>query len=134
MRILLDTHIMLWALTGDPHLPDKARRLIEDSRNEICYSILSLWEIELKHSIHPDQMPVTAQDVEEYCRQSGYQQVLLRGQHIYRLPGLMREPRAVPHKDPFDRMLICQAAVEDMLLITHDKRIAEYLDPCIIPV
>lgn len=134
MRILLDTHIMLWALAGDERLPDKARRFIENPDNEICYSILSLWEIELKRCAHPDLMPVTALDVAGYCEQAGYEQIVVRDQHIYRLSELQREPGTAPHKDPFDRMLICQAAAENMLLVTHDARIAEYTEPCVLAV
>ena len=54
MRILLDTHILLWTLSNDRRLPEKARKLIENEENEIYYSIISLWEVEIKRLIHPD--------------------------------------------------------------------------------
>ncbi len=70
MRILLDTHILLWALSNDAKLPEKARELIEDEGNEIYYSMISLWEVEIKHLAHPDMMPVSAEEISGYCRQA----------------------------------------------------------------
>ena len=58
MKILLDTHILLWTISNDIKLPEKARKLIEKEENEIYYSIVSLWEVELKRLAHPDAMPV----------------------------------------------------------------------------
>ena len=63
MNILLDTHILLWALSNDDRLPGKARELIENTENRIYYSLISLWEVELKHLAHPDAMPVCAKGV-----------------------------------------------------------------------
>lgn len=70
MRILLDTHILLWALSNDRRLPGKARNLIENEENEIYYSIISLWEVEIKRLAHPDAMPVSAKELApgEYVR------------------------------------------------------------------
>lgn len=134
MNILLDTHILLWTLSNDPRLPEKARKLIEDDRNEIYYSIVSLWEVQIKHLAHPDAMPVSAETLKEYCEQSGFQQILVRDRHIFALVNLKREKDAPPHKDPFDRMLICQASVENMIFITHDSLIPGYDEPCILGV
>lgn len=134
MKILLDTHILLWALTDDEHLPERARDLILDGHNEIYYSILSLWEIELKRLAHPQMMPVSSNVVAAYCDQSGYLQLPLRARHIFALSGLRRTEDAPSHKDPFDRMLICQASAEEMRFLTHDTRIAEYIEPCIMVV
>ena len=61
MKILLDTHILLWTISNDLKLPEKARKLIENEENEIYYSIVSLWEVELKRLAHPDAMPVSAE-------------------------------------------------------------------------
>lgn len=63
MKILLDTHILLWAISNDVKLPEKERKLIENDENEIYYSIVSLWEIELKRLAHPDAMPVCAEEI-----------------------------------------------------------------------
>ena len=61
MKILLDTHILLWAISNDSKLPEMARKLIENEENEIYYSIVSLWEVELKRLAHPTAMPVSAE-------------------------------------------------------------------------
>ena len=134
MKILLDTHILLWAISNDARLPEKARKLIENEENEIYYSLISLWEVEIKHLAHPYAMPVSAEELAEYCEQSGFQRTLVREKHIFALAGLTREATAPPHKDPFDRMLICQVATENMLFVTHDSLIPGYNEPCILAV
>ena len=134
MKILLDTHILLWAISNDERLSEKARKLIENVDNEIFYSIISLWEVELKRIAHPDVMPVSAQQVADYCQQSGFQSLMLKEKHIYTLTGLKREETAPPHKDPFDRILICQASTENMMFVTHDSLMLGYNEPCILVV
>ena len=134
MKILLDTHILLWVLSNDAKLSEKARKLVENEENEIYYSIVSLWEVELKRLAHPEAMPVCAKELAEYCEQSGFQRILVMEKHIYALAGLKREENALLHKDPFDRMLICQAATENMLFVTHDSLIPGYCEPCILAV
>lgn len=134
MNVLLDTHILLWALSNDVRLPEKARKLIENEDNEIFYSVVSLWEVEIKHLAHPDAMSVSAKQLTEYCVQSGFHKVLIEESHIYAMAGLKREKDAQPHKDPFDRMLICQASVENMIFVTHDALIGGYNEPCIFNV
>lgn len=134
MKILLDTHILLWAISNDVRLPDKARKLIENEENEIYYSIVSLWEVEIKHLAHPGAMPVSAEELAEYCEQSGFQRILIREKHVFALAGLQREESAPPHKDPFDRMLICQAATNNMMFVTHDSLMSGYSEPCILVV
>ena len=134
MKILLDTHILLWTLSNDIHLSDKARKLIVDMENEIYYSLISLWEIEIQHLIHPDAMPVSAEEVAAYCEQSGFRKISIKEKHIFAMAGLKRRKGAPPHKDPFDRMLICQGSTENMLFITHDSLIPDYHEPCILSV
>lgn len=134
MKILLDTHILLWAITNDPRLPEKARKLIENEENEIYYSLVSLWEVEIKHLSHPDAMPVTAKELVGYCEQSGFQNILIKEKHIFALEKLTREEAALPHKDPFDKILICQASVEKMLFVTHDSLLTDYHESCIMSV
>lgn len=134
MKILLDTHILLWAISNDIKLPEKARKLIENEENEIYYSIVSLWEVELKRLAHSTAMPVSAEELTEYCEQSGFQRILIREKHVYALAGLKRDENALSHKDPFDRMLICQASTENMMLVTHDSLIPGYNEPCILAV
>lgn len=134
MNILLDTHILLWTLSNDERLPNKARKLIENENNEIYYSIISLWEVEIKHLTHPDAMPVSARQLTEYCVQSGFRKISIKESHIYAIADLKREKDAPPHKDPFDRILICQASTENMIFVTHDSLIGGYSEPCILTV
>lgn len=134
MKLLLDTHILLWAISNDARLPEKARKLIEDEKNEIYYSVISLWEVEIKHLAHPDAMPVAAGELAGFCEESGFQRIWVKEKHIFALNGLKREKNVLPHKDPFDRMLICQASTENMMFITHDSLIPGYNEPCILAV
>ncbi len=134
IKILLDTHILLWALSNDTGLSEKARKIIENVENDIYYSIISLWEVEIKHLAHPDTMPLSAKELTEYCEQAGFLKIPIRENHIFALANLRRKENSLPRKDPFDRMLVCQASTENMLFVTHDALIPDYEEPCIIPV
>lgn len=125
MKILLDTHILLWAMADDEQLPEKARELIQNEENEIYFSIISLWEIQIKHILHPNQME-SAETVAKYCREAEFGMIPLSKSHIGRLPELKRPDSAPRHKDPFDKILICQAITEEMVFLTHDSLIADY--------
>lgn len=131
MKLLLDTHILLWSLVNDSRLTPKARRLIEDRSNEIYYSIASPWEVQIKHGLHPDELEVDARALGGYCKQAGFAQLPVKFEHICALSELERREGAPPHEDPFDRIMVCQASVEGMLFLTHDGRICEYTDPCV---
>lgn len=132
MKVLLDTHILLWAISNDARLPEKARKVIENEENEIYYSIISLWEVEIKRLTHPSAMPVTAEELAGYCEQSGFQRAFVREKHIFALQNLTRKETALPHKDPFDQILVCQASTENMLFVTNDSLISGYQEPCIL--
>ena len=134
MNILLDTHIILWALLEDSKLPLKAKELIENDQSNIFYSIISLWEIEIKHVAHPNQLKLSANEVDEYCKESGFIMLPLKPPSIHLLSTLKRPDNAPNHKDPFDRMLICQSLSENMSFITHDRLIGDYNLPNIITV
>ena len=125
MKLLLDTHILLWAMTDDEKLPEKARALIENVENEIYFSIISLWEIQIKHILHPQQME-QAKIVSQYCRESGFKMLSLSERAVDKLPDLKRPDSAPRHKDPFDKILICQAIAEEMIFLTHDSLISDY--------
>ncbi|MCH5349250.1 MAG: type II toxin-antitoxin system VapC family toxin [Oscillospiraceae bacterium] len=126
MKILLDTHVLIWALTNSPMLSSKARSMILQEDNEIYFSVVSLWEIELKHITKPEKLPITARSIFEFCSESGYKLVHLKENSIFKLSELNRSESAPPHKDPFDRILLCQSIAEDMLFLTHDVKIADY--------
>ena len=126
MKILLDTQMLLWALTDSPSLPAKAKAMILDADNEIYYSIISLWEIEIKHLINPTNLPVTAEQVASICAEAGLQEITLQQDSIFKLSSLKRPEQAPRHKDPFDRILICQAITGDMVFLTHDSLLSDY--------
>ena len=134
MKILLDTHILLWYFDGDERLTLEARCKIEDQSNEIYFSALSIFEIDLKHTNRPDQMPYSGEEILGYCQQSGFKALPLDVEHTLAVKTLTRKENSPPHRDPFDRLMICQAVVDNMLFITHDERIAEYVSPMIFKI
>lgn len=134
MKLLLDTHVLIRTMADDQSLPLRARKLIGDPSNEIFYSIVSPWEIEIKHGKHPKEMPFGGMQVAHYAELSGFHQVPVTMNAVSALKTLERKENTPDHKDPFDRIMICQAEVNGMILLTEDARIAEYTSPCIIPV
>ncbi len=127
MNYLLDTHILIWALMNRPELSGKARRLIEDRANRIFYSTVSVWEISIKHQLHPQGIPCSSEDVLRWCEASDFLNLSLQNGHIPMLETLRRKDGAPPHRDPFDRMLMAQAAAENLIFLTHDKLLSFYL-------
>lgn len=134
MRILLDTHILLWFCSGDKRLSQKARDIIADDKNEIYYSILSIWEVEIKHTAHPDRISMSGERLLAHCQRLEFIPVQLNIEHILYVKTLTRKENSPPHRDPFDRLMICQAIVDNMLFITKDDRIAEYVSPMIFKI
>lgn len=134
MNLLLDTHILIWALNEDPRLSNKAKELILDVNNVIYYSSVSIWEISIKHANHPNNVEFTGKELSEFCREAGFIPVEMRERHVFALETIQREKEAPPHNDPFDRMLIAQAKAENMSFITHDAMLSYYKEKCIILV
>ncbi len=132
MKILLDTHIILWYFTNDAKLPKNAEDWINSADNEVYYSIVSLWEVAIKHHINPDRMPISDEEFSEYAEKTGFTCLALSKDHIALLKTLHRKNNTKDHHDPFDRMLICQAKAESMMLLTHDSLIPGYEEPCIV--
>lgn len=126
MNLLLDTHIALWAITDSPKLPKKARDMIESSKSSVWISAATLWEIAIKHSLRRGDMPVSSQDALRYFRESGYRFLPVEPEHAAAVEDL-----ATHHADPFDRILVAQALVEPMRLMTHDPMVARYNDTII---
>ncbi|MFS8932716.1 conserved protein of unknown function (plasmid) [Cupriavidus taiwanensis] len=121
MKVLLDTHIALWAALASPQLPAVARQVIADPANEIFVSVVSLWEIGIKASL--GKLPVTATQASAVFDLCGYKSLDLSKQHPRTLDGLILHAE---HKDPFDRMLVAQALSEGMTLLTADAKMAGY--------
>ncbi|MBS0461913.1 MAG: type II toxin-antitoxin system VapC family toxin [Proteobacteria bacterium] len=123
MNLLLDTHVALWAITDSPRLPKKARALIESPRSTVWISAATIWEIAIKHSLGRGDMPVSGQDALRYFRESGYRVLSVEAEHAVAVEDLPPY-----HSDPFDRILIAQALVEPMRLLTHDPMMLRYSD------
>lgn len=134
MNLLLDTHILIWALNGDPRLPERARDMILDNGNAIYYSSVSIWEVSIKHANHPDNVEFTGKELAQFCQEAGFYPVEMRDKHVFALETITRMEGAPPHHDPFDRILIAQAKAENMSFITHDSLLSYYDEKCIIPV
>ena len=134
MNILLDTHIVLWYLNGDAKLSEKAKSYIDDWENNLYFSLASLWEIEIKHIIHPDKMANSASEILDLCKAADFTLLPLNPEHIKLLHTLRRDEKSPPHNDPFDRILISQAKSEDMKFLTHDGLLKYYNEPCVIEV
>lgn len=134
MNLLLDTHILLWALTDNENLSYKARDLLINPDNEIFYSDISLWEIAIKHQKRPSEFNFDEKIVDYYCQESYFIELPLKKRDIFLLSELNRKSGQKPHNDPFDRLLICQAISEELMLLTHDSLIPGYDADCIISV
>ena len=125
MRALLDTHALLWWLSDDPALTRTARNIIEETKNTVVVSAASAWEIATK--VRLGKLPTAADLVADFCAQidrEGFHFLAISAEHGIRgglLPG--------PHKDPFDRLLVAQATVEGIMLLTLDPVVAEYPGP-----
>lgn len=121
MRCLLDTHLIIWAMVGSARLSVLARTLLGDSNNVFHVSSASVWETAIKHAMKPKAIPVTADQMVRFCRDSGIIELPVRhvhSQHVSLLP--------LHHNDPFDRMLVAQAQVENLKLMTHDTKLPPY--------
>jgi PIN domain nuclease of toxin-antitoxin system len=129
MRLLLDTHVALWAIADHPNLPAKARELIVNPANLVTVSVASIWEISIKRALargQPNDMPIPGAEAAEYFRSAGYILLNISPEHaaaVEHLPHL--------HADPFDRMLVAQALAEPLRLLTHDPKVAAYSDSII---
>ena len=127
MNLLLDTHVALWAITDNPCLSGKARELISAPRNAIWVSAVSIWEIAIKHSVGRGDMPVSGKSALQYFQQAGYRLLAIEPEHALEVETLPDH-----HQDPFDRLLVAQALVEPMRLLTHDMTVARYNDTIIL--
>jgi len=134
MNLLLDTHILIWTLNEDPRLSEKAKEMILDEHNTVYYSSVSVWEISIKHSNHPENVEFTGKELVHFCQEAGFFPIEMRDKHVIALETITREEGAPPHHDPFDRMLIAQAKAENMSFLTHDSLLPYYNEKCIIPV
>lgn len=121
MRVLVDTHLLLWAAARSRRLPKEARRLLEDPRNEVHYSAASLWEIAIKLGLGRADFQADLGRLRPALWEMGFLELPVTGAHAERLVGL-----PPIHKDPFDRMLVAQSLCEPLVLLTNDDVLAGY--------
>jgi PIN domain nuclease of toxin-antitoxin system len=124
MKLLLDTHLLLWA-AGDPKRLSKAARvLIGDAENELLFSAASLWEITIKRSLGRQDFQVDPRLLRRALLDNGYSELPITSEHAVNVDSL-----PPTHKDPFDRILVAQATVEGITLLTNDRGLSGYPGP-----
>ena len=121
MELLLDTHTFIWFFNGDEQLSSKAKKLIEDSKINKFVSIASLWEIAIKIGLGKLTFNGNSSEIAELSIKNGFQILQISVDHI-----VAYETLELIHRDPFDRILIAQAIVEKMTIITKDDNIQKY--------
>ena len=120
MRVLLDTHIALWAVTGNRRLSQYARQAIL-AADEVYVSAATVWEIAIKHALGKGDMPVASGQALQAFRDAGYELLEVKPEHVVRVQDL-----PPIHKDPFDRLLVAQAVHEPLTLLTGDPLVIQY--------
>lgn len=130
--LLLDTHIILWMISDDKRLSQKAKAIIKENFDSVYYSIASMWEVQIKYSVK--KMPISGIDFMHYCEQSGYHKLPIDDLHVKELANLERDESAPPHNDPFDRIMLSQAKAEGFTFLTHDPFFRGYNEPCVVEV
>ena len=134
MKILLDTHIALWAIADTAKLSDEVINLLEKESNEVFYSVASVCEVAIKHKIKPGNMPVSEEEFVELCENTGFTRLPIEAGCIFLLKTLSRFNDAPKHNDPFDRMLLAQAKYDNLKLLTHDSQFQYYGEDCVVSV
>ena len=121
MKLLLDTHILLWTAGEPKKLPVKIRGLIEDEENTLFFSAASLWEIVIKNGLGRNDFQIEPRMFRSALMDNGYLEVPITSEHVlfvHDLPPL--------HKDPVDRILVAQSSIEGMALLTVDQAVIDY--------
>ncbi len=124
MKLLLDTHLLLWAAGQPDRLPSAARSLIDNPENELLFSAASLWEVAIKRGLGRDDFQVDARLLRRGLLDNGYGELPILSEHVVAIESL-----PPIHKDPFDRVLVAQATVEGITLLTTDALVAQYPGP-----
>ncbi len=124
MKLLLDTHLLIWAAGAPDKLSKKARKLIEDRDNEIAFSAVSIWEIAIKYALDRPDLRVDPHLMRRGCLENAMTELVMTSNHA-----IIAASLPPVHKDPFDRMLVAQAMAEGITLLTADETIAQYRGP-----
>ena len=123
MRVLLDTHILLWMIGESRSLSDLAMHILTDETNELFFSSISIAEVAIKHQKNAALMPLSPEDVWLGAEDCGVRELVFDSRHAVVLGTLPQF-----HRDPFDRMQIAQAQAEGMKLLSHDRQFSQYGD------
>jgi PIN domain nuclease of toxin-antitoxin system len=124
VKLLLDTHLLIWAAESIKRVPRTARTLMSDPKNELFFSVASLWEIAIKSKLNRPDFQVDARMLRRGLIDNGYSELPILSEHAVAIDAL-----PPIHKDPFDRLLVAQATVEAITLLTDDSTLARYPGP-----
>lgn len=124
MKLLLDTHLLIWAAGEPGKLPRSARTPLANPRNELIFSAASLWEVAIKHQLGREDFRVDPRLLRRGLLDNGYKELFVTSEHAVAVDGL-----PPIHRDPFDRLLVAQAMVEAVVLLTNDPVVARYPGP-----
>lgn len=130
MNYLLDTHILVWYLFDPNKLSKEVFDIIQNEKNHIYFSVINLWEIQIKKSINYSNSSLN--DLTVDIIEAGFEPLPLFPKHLYVLDSLTLKNKEIQHKDPFDKVLIAQAKSNHMKLITHDHKLQHYDEDCIM--
>jgi len=121
MRLLLDTHTFLWAISDEPRLGARSRDLINVEASNVLISHVSLWEIAIKHAMARGDMPLSVAQAMTWAQECGFELLPLDLPHLLTL-----EQLPLHHRDPFDRLLVAQSIAESLLLVSADRAFQAY--------
>ena len=125
MRLLLDTHVLVWCLSGDRKLPRATAELIRDPATDVYFSAVSIWEVAIKSAL--GKMRADANAMLQYLVAEGFTELPVMARHTVATVTL-----PMHHRDPFDRLLVAQSRTESLRLLTNDKIMALYGEPVVL--
>lgn len=135
MKVLLDTHILVWAILDSEEMPDSVRKLLTNKDTEVYVSTTSVWEATIKNMRHPDEFEINGNALLEESKNAGFKIISITPKDALEVYSLKYPKSGVKqHKDPFDRLLLAQAKRRKMILLTKDELIANYDEDCFIYV
>ena len=124
MKFLFDTHVAIWTLFDDPRLSQAAREIVSNPTNEFVFSVCNIWEIAIKRGLQTPVFQYDPREIRQYLLRNGCEELTIQSWHAVEVDNL-----PPIHKDPFDRILIAQAIVEGITLLTADPVVAHYPGP-----
>jgi len=124
MRFILDTHLALWVTINSPRISSEARTTLLNPANQFGFSVSSIWEIAIKKGLGRPDFPYDPREIRRQLIMNGHEELTIESRHVVLVDSL-----PLIHKDPFDRILIAQAMVEGITLLTADPVIAKYPGP-----